>query len=85
MATSAQAKKRVRQNEANSARQKGQATAVRTAIRKVEVAIEENADNKDALLNNALKLIDQAANKGLMHDNKAARQKSRLQKLANNN
>lgn len=84
MATSAQAKKRVRQNEKNSARQKGQATAVRTAIRKVEVAIEENADNKDALLNDALKSIDQAANKGLMHDNKAARQKSRLQKLANN-
>ncbi|HIZ70565.1 MAG TPA: 30S ribosomal protein S20 [Candidatus Atopostipes pullistercoris] len=84
MATSAQAKKRVRQNEKNRARQKGQATATRSAIRKVIAAAEENAENTNELLNDALGLIDSAASKGLIHKNKAAREKSRLQKIVNN-
>ena len=84
MATSAQAKKRVRQNEKNRARQKGQATATRSAIRKVIAAAEENAENTNELLNDTLGLIDSAASKGLIHKNKAAREKSRLQKIVNN-
>lgn len=84
MATSAQAKKRVRQNEKTRARQKGQATAARSAIRNVMNAVEENADNTQELLNDTLSLIDSAASKGLIHKNKAAREKSRLQKLVNN-
>ncbi|HLR92482.1 MAG TPA: 30S ribosomal protein S20 [Atopostipes sp.] len=84
MATSAQAQKRVRQNEKTRARQKGQATAARTAIRNVMNAVEENADNTQELLNETISLIDSAASKGLIHKNKAAREKSRLQKLVNN-
>ncbi|SHE73308.1 SSU ribosomal protein S20P [Atopostipes suicloacalis DSM 15692] len=84
MATSAQAKKRVRQNEKVRARQQGQATATRSAIRKVIVAAEENAENTNELLNDTLGLIDSAASKGLIHKNKAAREKSRLQKIVNN-
>lgn len=85
MATSAQAKKRVRQNDKIHARQKGQATSMRTAISKVEQAVNENAENTQEVLNNAIKAIDEAASKGLIHNNKASRQKSRLQKLVNNN
>ena len=85
MATSAQAKKRVRQNDSIRARQKGQATTVRSAIKNVMTAVEENADNKNDLLNDTLGLIDSAASKGLIHKNKAAREKSRLQKIVNNN
>lgn len=85
MATSAQAKKRVRQNDKIQARQKGQATSMRTAISKVEQAVNENAENTQEVLNNAIKAIDEAASKGLIHNNKASRQKSRLQKLVNNN
>lgn len=84
MATSAQAEKRVRQNVKTRARQKGQATTVRSSIKKVIAAVEENADNTNELLNDTLGLIDSAASKGLIHKNKAAREKSRLQKLVNN-
>ncbi len=85
MATSEQAKKRVRQNYAIRERQKGQATAVRTTMQKVENAVSENADNTEALLNDAVRALDKAAGKGLIHKNKAAREKSRLTKLVNNN
>lgn len=85
MATSAQAKKRVRQNDKTHARQKGQATSMRTAMNKVETAVNENVDNAQEVLNNAIQALDKAANKGLIHKNKAAREKSRLQKLVNNN
>lgn len=84
MATSAQAKKRVRQNEKIRARQKGQATEARSAIKRVIEAVEANADNTNELLNDTLGLIDSAVSKGLIHKNKAAREKSRLQKLVNN-
>jgi small subunit ribosomal protein S20 len=85
MATSAQAKKRVRQNNKTQARQKAQVTSMRTAASKVRTAVDENADNTQELLNNAIKSIDKAASKGLIHENRAARKKSTLQKLVNNN
>ncbi len=83
MANSAQAIKRVRQNDSVRARQKGQVTAVRTAVKNTLTALEENAENSTELLNETLGLIDSAAGKGLIHKNKAAREKSRLQTLAN--
>lgn len=85
MANTVQAIKRIRQNEKTHARQKGQATAVRTAMAKVEAAVAENADNTVELLRDATKSLDKAASKGLIHKNKAAREKSRLTKLVNKN
>ena len=85
MANSDQAIKRIRQNDKTRARQKGQATAVRTAMAKVEAAVVNNADNAVELLKDATKSIDKAASKGLIHKNKAAREKSRLTKLVNKN
>ena len=84
MATSAQAKKRVRQNDSIRARQKGQATAFRTAVQKAENAVSDNAENSESLINDAVQAIDKAVSKGLIHPNKAARKKSRLMKKANN-
>ncbi len=84
MATSAQAKKRVRQNNAIRSRQKGQATAFRTAVQKAENAVSDNAENSESLINDAVQAIDKAVSKGLIHPNKAARKKSRLMKKANN-
>ena len=83
MATSAQAKKRVRQNDAIRSRQKGQATAFRTAVQKAENAVSDNAENSESLINDAVQAIDKAVSKGLIHPNKAARKKSRLMKKAN--
>lgn len=56
----------------------------KTAVKKYVKAVESN-DKKDAKekLNVAIKNIDKAASSGLMHKNKAARQKSRLMKMNN--
>lgn len=53
---------------------------MRTAIKKFEEAVVAGADNVDALYKEAEKAIDMAETKGLIHKNKAARDKSRLSK-----
>ena len=56
----------------------------KTSIKKFEKAV-ETGNKKEAKekLDAAIKNIDKAANSGLMHKNKAARQKSRLMKMNN--
>ncbi len=54
-------------------------TSVRTLVKKAEEAIEEG--NFDAALEatkQAVKLLDQASTKGIIHKNNAARRKSKL-------
>ena len=53
---------------------------MRTAIKKFDLAVEAGADNVDALYKDAVKAIDMAETKGLIHKNKASRDKSRLSK-----
>ncbi len=85
MANTKQAIKRIRQNNKVRELQKGQATAVRTAVNKVEAAVAKNAENTQELFVEASRSLDKAVSKGLIHKNKAARKKSRLSKLVNNN
>ena len=58
---------------------------MRTAIKKVKLAGKEN-DAKSAVdaLNLANKKIDKAVSNGLIHKNKAARNKSKLAKIVDN-
>ena len=79
MANSAQATKRARQAENNRQRNASQRSMLRTAIKKVVAAIEAGDANaaKEAY-KGAVPLIDRMAGKGLIHANKAARHKSRL-------
>lgn len=72
------AKKRVIVNATKQARNKSANTALKTAIKKANVAIETNAADKEAVVKAAIKKIDQAAAKGLLHKNNAARKKSAL-------
>lgn len=72
------AKKRVLVNATKQARNKSTNSALKTAIKKANAAIESNADNKDEMVKFAVKKIDQAAAKGLIHKNNAARKKSAL-------
>ena len=59
-------------------------STMRTAIKKVEKEIKAgNKEEAAKKLNVAVKSIDKAASSGLVHKNKAARQKSRLTKLKN--
>lgn len=79
MANTAQAKKRVRQAEKSRQRNVGQRSTVRGAIKKVvnTLATGDQAQSQ-AALTAAVPVIDAMARKGLIHKNKAARHKSRL-------
>ncbi|TDM04391.1 30S ribosomal protein S20 [Macrococcus carouselicus] len=51
---------------------------MRTAIKNAKSAVENNADNKQELVNSAVKKIDKAAKSNLIHSNKADRLKSQV-------
>lgn len=72
--------KRVKVNEKNYAQNTAAKSAMRTAVKKFEAAVENNDKNAKALLVDAVKRLDKAASKGLIHKNAASRQKSRLMK-----
>ncbi|HIT52593.1 MAG TPA: 30S ribosomal protein S20 [Candidatus Fimivicinus intestinavium] len=72
------AKKRVLVNRTKAQRNKSRNSALKTAIKKANAAIEANAADKEAVVRVAIKKIDQAAAKGLIHQNNAARKKSAL-------
>ncbi len=77
------AKKRVIVTKTKTARNKARNSALKTAIKKANAAIEANAADKDVLVKAAIKKIDQAEVKGLIHKNNAARKKSALTKKLN--
>lgn len=76
--------KRMRQNPIRAARNKSARAAFRTALKKVELDVQEgSAEKAAAALKVALKVIGKTDKKGLIHRNKAARHASRLQKKVN--
>ncbi len=77
------AKKRVIVSANNQMRNKSIRSELRTSIKKAEVAIKENASDKDAAVKLAVQKIDSAATKGILHKNNAARKKSALVKRLN--
>lgn len=79
MANSRQARKRVRQAEKHRSHNASRRAMLRTYIKKVVAALEKkDLDIARAAYKEAAPIIDRAANKGLIHKNKAARHKSRL-------
>ncbi len=85
MANTPQAKKRARQAEKNRIHNAGQRSNLRTFIKKVLIAVKSgDKDQANAAFRVAQPIIDSAVSKGLIHKNKAARSKSRLnQKIKN--
>ena len=79
MANSPQAKKRARQAEKRRSHNSSLRSLVRTVIKKVNAAIGsgDQAAAKTAY-DSAVPVIDRMADKGIIHKNKAARDKSRL-------
>jgi small subunit ribosomal protein S20 len=79
VANSPQAKKRARQAEKRRQHNASLRSMVRTSIKKVIAAIATgNADEAKAAYLAAVPVIDRMADKGIIHKNKAARHKSRL-------
>lgn len=77
------AKKRVIVNNNRAKRNKSMNSALKTAIKKANMAIESGSSDKEVLVTAAVKKIDQATAKGLLHKNNAARKKSALVKKLN--
>ena len=77
------AKKRVKVIAAKTLRNKSYNSGLKTAIKKAEAAIDENSAGKAEAVTFAVKKIDKACAKGLLHKNTAARKKSNLAKKAN--
>ncbi len=77
------AKKRVKVIAVKTAKNKANRSLLKTDIKKANAAIEAGAADKDIAVKAAIKRIDQAVAKGLLHKNTAARRKSALAKKAN--
>ena len=79
MANSPQARKRARQAEKRRSHNASLRSLVRTMIKKVDASVSAgNAEQARAAYDSAVPVIDRMANKGIIHKNKAARHKSRL-------
>lgn len=76
MPNTEQAKKRLRQDERRRIHNKAISSAMKTAVKKVLQA--ETTEAAAAALPEAMKRVDKAAKKNLIHDNAAARVKSRM-------
>ena len=73
------AKKRVKVIDKKTALNAARKTALKTAIKKFEAAVEAaDKDEATVLFKNTVKKIDQSVAHGLLHKNKAARKKSQL-------
>ena len=72
------AKKRMRQARSRAAQNRTQRSRLRSALKKVRTA---TGDAIETAYVEAVKLLDRAGRKHLIHPNAAARQKSRLAKL----
>jgi len=79
VANSPQAKKRARQSEKRRNHNASLRSLVRTVIKKVNAAVEAgDAAAAKSAYDAAVPVIDRMADKGIIHKNKAARHKSRL-------
>ena len=78
------AMKRVRQNEKRRARNRQIMSTARTYIKRVRAAVDSgNAEEAREALVPAIKALNVAASKGVIHRNQASRKISRLTKAVN--
>ncbi len=79
------AEKRLKESLEARARNRAYKTGMKNAVKKVLEAVKtgESKEKLDELVREAISVIDKAASKGVIHDNQAARRKSRLMKVVN--
>ena len=70
--------KRVLVSRAEAARNKADKSELKTTIKKFNAAAEGNQENTEAAYKAAVKAVDRAVSKGLIHKNNAARKKSKM-------
>ena len=72
------AKKRVRVTASKALKNKALNSELKTVIKKANAAVEANDANKADAVKVAVRKLDQAAAKGILHKNNAAHKKSQL-------
>ena len=77
------AKKRVKVIKVKTLKNKALTSALKTDLKKADAAIAAKAENREEAVRVAVKKIDQAAAKGILHPNCAARKKSALVRKLN--
>ena len=77
------AKKRVKVIATKTLINKAANSELKTTLKKANAAIANNDANKAEAVRVAVKKLDQAVAKGILHKNAAARKKSQLEKKAN--
>ena len=77
------AKKRVKVIAAKTMRNKAVKSNLKTVLKKADAAVNTGAADKAEAIKLAMKKVDQAAAKGIMHKNAANRKKSQFAKKLN--
>ena len=80
MANIKSAKKRILVSKKKEMRNKAIKSDLKIALKKADAAVNDNAENKAEVVKAAIKKVDMACTKGIMHKNKAAGKKSQLAK-----
>lgn len=83
MANIKSAEKRNRQAAKRTARNRVVRGTSRTAVKRARTALNNESAESRAEVLNAMRALDRAASKGVIHKNNAARRKSRLMKALN--
>ena len=78
MANIKSAKKRIRQNERRRLRNRAIRSRIRSAVKAARDAVGAKAPTAAASVHEALRALDKAVSKGVIHPNTAARRKSAL-------
>lgn len=78
MANTPSAKKRIRQNEKRRLRNRAVRSAVRGNVKSAREALTGKTADSATVVREAIRAIDRAVTKGIMHRNTAARRKSSL-------
>lgn len=74
------AKKRVLVNAKKTMQNKAIKSNLKTVLKKADLALVKGTDDRQEAVRVAIKKIDQAANKNILHKNNAAHKKSALMK-----
>ena len=84
MAHHASARKQMRQSLKRRARNRKNTSQLKTQVKKLRAAVAKgDSEAAKKLLSETVGAIDKAAKKGVIHDNAAARYKSRLSRRVN--
>ena len=72
-----------KQNQKRAIRNRIYRSGARTAVKKARLAVSRDTNSSQESLLEAIRVLDRAASKGVIHKNNAARRKSRLMKAFN--